>query len=67
MNWLAHLTWSQSLALALLLILLSAAGYLIEVRVKRWKARRRRSMLRRLNRPGFRCVTDSYYRAGKLQ
>lgn len=30
------------------------------------KKRRRNRLLTRLNSPFFRCITDAYYRAGKL-
>jgi hypothetical protein len=69
MNLLAHLSWSHASALAILAsFALFAICCYLERRVRRWKARRRRHLLNRLNRPSyFKTMENKYYRAGKLR
>ena len=64
MTLLASLGWRDALCLAILAALAMLwIGCYLERRVRRFKARRRRSMLNRLNRGGyFRDIHSSYYR-----
>lgn len=64
MNWFSHLTCSHAMAVILGVYLAIGIGW---ASIKQARTNRKRITLARLNSPFFRSVTDSYYRAGKLQ